>query len=108
MASSGRRADANTAAAERAYAWGTDAFALRDEAEQRPGLTLATEHGTRTVGVGDRGPRSRPRASKPPRAITGRRSLAQMRGFQWAGDPDPQRLVLAADLFTPPVADLHE
>jgi len=98
----------DTAAAERAYAWGTDAFALRDEAEQRPGLTLATEHGTRTVGVGD--PSSTVSASRFEllRAMTGRRSLAQMRAFQWEGDPDPQRLVLAADLFTPPVADLHE
>ena len=83
-------------------------FALRDEAQQRPGLTLATEHGSRTVGVGDA--RSSVRASRFEllRAMTGRRSVAQMRGFEWDGDPDPERLVLSADLFTPPVADLHE
>jgi len=94
-------------AAQQAYYWGTNVFDQRDRAGQRPALALSTEGGTRTVGVGD--PISTVRTSRFEllRAMTGRRSSAQVRGYEWTGDPDPQRLLLA-DFFTAPAEDLLE
>ena len=39
--------------------------------------------------------------------MTGRRSVAQMRGYDWTGEADPDRLVLAP-IFHPPAEDLRE
>lgn len=93
--------------AGRSYVWSTDAFDQRDREAQRPALLLITDDGTRSVGVGE--PTNEVRTSRFEllRAMTGRRSVAQMRGYEWAGDADPERLVLAA-LFTPPIEDVRE
>jgi hypothetical protein len=41
------------------------------------------------------------------RAMTGRRSQAQVRAFAWEGQADPERLLLAP-FFQPPADDLVE
>jgi uncharacterized protein (TIGR03083 family) len=93
--------------AGRSYVWSTDAFDQRDREAQRPALLLITDDGTRSVGVGE--PTNEVRTSRFEllRAMTGRRSVAQMRGYEWARDADPERLVLAP-LFTPPIEDVRE
>ena len=42
------------------------------------------------------------------RAVTGRRSMAQMRAMGWDGPLDPRVLILASDLFSPRPTDLVE
>ena len=97
----------DTVAAGRAYEWATNALDRRDRRDGRPALALATGEGVRTVGVGE--PTSAVRAHRYEllRAMSGRRSLAQMRRYEWTGHADPERLVLAP-FFRPPIEDLRE
>ena len=94
-------------AAALSYKWAIARFDERETGAQRPALALTTETGTQTVGIGD--PVSEVCASRYElmRAMTGRRSVGQMRGYEWRGEADPQRLVLAA-FFRPPAEDLRE
>ena len=77
-------------------------FALSD------GLRLETEHGTIVTGDDDGSPTTTVRAPRFElfRAMTGRRSLDQMRAYEWTGDPRPEALVIG--LFAPRATDLVE
>ena len=57
-------------------------------------LTIETEAGTRTVGDGARQIGVRADRFELVRAMTGRRSADQMRGFDWDGEATPELLVL--------------
>lgn len=93
-------------AASRSYVWATEAMAGRDR-DGRPELALVTEGGVCVVGSGE--PSGTLRASRFEllRAMTGRRSEAQVRSYAWEGEPDPERLLLAP-FFHPPKTDLVE
>jgi uncharacterized protein (TIGR03083 family) len=69
-------------------------------------LVLESEAGTVHVGEGD--PVATVRASRFEliRSMTGRRSLDQMRSYDWDGEPRPERLVFA--IFTPRPTPLVE
>lgn len=88
-----------------AFEWGTDRFGevLGDDGT----FTFVTDVGDKSVGSG--GALATVRASRFElfRAFTGRRSLAQMRAYEWDGTPAPERLVLS-DLFQMPEADVLE
>jgi uncharacterized protein (TIGR03083 family) len=94
-------------AAARSYDWGADALEGRDRGDGRPQLSLVTDVGVCVVGSG--GPAVTVHTSRFEllRAMTGRRSHAQVRAYGWDGEPDPERLVLAP-FFHPPADDLIE
>jgi uncharacterized protein (TIGR03083 family) len=94
-------------AAACSYVWATEALEGRDRDDGRPELSLITEDGVCVVGSG--GPSTTLRATRFEllRAMTGRRSQAQMRAYAWEGEPDPDRLLLAP-FFHPPADDLIE
>ncbi len=94
-------------AAARSYEWATELMDGRDRGDGRPELALVTDAGVRVVGSGP--PTVTLHASRYEllRAMTGRRSRAQVRSFTWDGEADPDRVVLAP-FFHPPAADLIE
>jgi len=69
-------------------------------------LSIETETGTRTLGDGARQIGVRADRFELVRAMTGRRSADQMRGFDWDGEATPELLVLP--IFTPRPAPLVE
>lgn len=69
-------------------------------------LSIQTEAGTRTVGHGARLIGVRADRFDLVRAMTGRRSVDQMRDFDWDGDATPELLVLP--IFIPRSAPLVE
>ena len=93
--------------AARCFDWAMTRLDQRETGAEQPALAITTEVGTCRVGVGD--PIAEVRASRFEllRAMTGRRSVAQLRGYEWRGEADPERLVLAA-FFHPPSDDLRE
>jgi uncharacterized protein (TIGR03083 family) len=88
--------------------WALGILGLRIAQENRGSLRVEHEVGTTEVGDGD--PVTTLRASRfeVGRALTGRRSRAQMRAMDWEGPFEPEALVLAPTIFTPPAADLVE
>jgi hypothetical protein len=87
------------------YEWGTDR--LGEVLEGNGTFTFVTEVGAKTVGSGD--PTRGLQASRFEviRSFTGRRSTAQMRAYEWDGEAQVERLIVA-DLFRPPAEDLLE
>jgi uncharacterized protein (TIGR03083 family) len=83
-----------------AFHWGA---AVLDGSEP---LRLESETGAADVGEGE--PVATVRASRFEfvRSMTGRRSLDQMRGYEWEGEPRPERLLLA--IFSPRATPLVE
>lgn len=71
-------------------------------------FTFATEAGDKTYGGGEPATTLRASRFEVMRAITGRRSLNQMRAFVWEGPPRVEQLVVSAELFQPPTNDLIE
>ena len=71
-------------------------------------LTLEADHLSWTVGEGE--PVARLRASRFElmRALSGRRSPAQITALDWAGDPEPFLPMFASGPFTFPSADVAE
>jgi uncharacterized protein (TIGR03083 family) len=94
-------------AAARSYEWSTDALEGRDRGDGRPELTLITDVGVRVVGSGMPTVTLRAPQFELLRAMTGRRSRAQVCAYAWEGEPDPDRLLLAP-FFHPPAHDLVE
>jgi uncharacterized protein (TIGR03083 family) len=94
-------------AAARSYEWATEALEGRDRGEGRPELSLVTEKTVCVVGSGAPSVTVRAEQFELLRAMTGRRSTAQVRAYAWDGRPDPERLLLAP-FFHPPVDDLVE
>ena len=89
-----------------AFAWGTTVLGDGLDRQGAPGLVIETDDGGTTVGTGE------PRATVTVgrfeliRAMTGRRSVAQMEAYGWDGPPQVEHLVLA--IFTPRAADFVE
>jgi uncharacterized protein (TIGR03083 family) len=94
-------------AAARSYEWGIEALRGRDRGEGRTELTLVTDAGVCVVGSGAPNVTLRSSRFELLRAMTGRRSRAQVCGYAWEGEPDPDRLLLAP-FFHPPARDLVE
>jgi uncharacterized protein (TIGR03083 family) len=69
-------------------------------------LSIETEAGTRTLGGGARQVGVCADRFELVRSMTGRRSIEQMRGFDWDGEAAPELLVLP--IFTPRPAPLVE
>jgi uncharacterized protein (TIGR03083 family) len=87
------------------FDWGARALSGGVDAADAT-LRLETDAGTKTVGSGPREIAVRAPRFEFVRAMTGRRSLDQMRSFGWAGEPAPELLVL--DMFTPRQTPLVE
>ena len=89
-----------------AFEWGTDVLARGLDGQGVAGLLFETDCGSKAVGKGE------PRATVSVerfeliRAMTGRRSVAQMEAYRWDGPPQAAHLVLA--IFTPRAADFVE
>jgi uncharacterized protein (TIGR03083 family) len=90
-----------------AFEWGTDRLGDILDGEAAIGIVLDTEAGSRTVGTVE--PRATVRVSRfeAIRAMTGRRSVAQMEAYGWADEPLPVCLPLRP-MFTPRAADFVE
>jgi uncharacterized protein (TIGR03083 family) len=69
-------------------------------------VRLETDRGKMTVGSGSRQLGLSTSRFELMRAMTGRRSVEQMRAYQWHGDPAPELLVLS--IFTPRPTPLDE
>ncbi|MFM8302817.1 MAG: hypothetical protein ACKOA9_00740 [Actinomycetota bacterium] len=87
------------------FEWGTDRIADALGATTHPGITIHTGDGTKDLGDA---PRTAVTASRfeVVRAMTGRRSRAQIEAYGWEGTPRADRLVLG--IFTPRDDDLVE
>ena len=88
------------------FEWGTNVLARGLDGQGVPGLVLETDGGSKAVGTAE--PRAAVRVDRFEviRAMTGRRSVAQMEAYGWDGPPQAAHLVLA--IFTPRAADLVE
>jgi uncharacterized protein (TIGR03083 family) len=88
--------------------WGLSILGMRFASEQRGTLRIEHEDGTTEIGEGE--PVTVLRASRfeVGRAMTGRRSHAQIAAMEWNGPLDPDEINLAPSLFTPPTVDLIE
>ena len=71
-------------------------------------LHVNTEAGPKELGEG--APVASVRASRFElvRAMTGRRSRAQLHGLDWGGNLDPAELLLSTEIFTLPEGDVRE
>jgi uncharacterized protein (TIGR03083 family) len=69
-------------------------------------LRLETEAGSANVGADDPVATVRTSRFELVRSMTGRRSLDQMRAYEWEGEPRPERLVLS--IFSPRETPLVE
>jgi uncharacterized protein (TIGR03083 family) len=89
-----------------AFEWGTDVLARGLDGQGARGLLVDTGHDRKTIG--SREPRTTVRVDQFEliRAMTGRRSVAQMECYDWDGPAHAEHLVLG--LFTPRATDLVE
>lgn len=89
-----------------AFAWGTDRLGEVLDHRMQAGLTLHADGATKDVGAHT--PRTGVRTSRfeVVRAMSGRRSRAQVEAYGWDGPPRPEHLVLG--IFTLRAADLVE
>ena len=89
-----------------AFEWGTNMLSRGLDGRSAAGLVLATKRGSKAVGSSE--PRTTVHVDEFEliRAMTGRRSVAQMESYDWDGAPRPAQLVLA--IFTPRAADFVE
>jgi uncharacterized protein (TIGR03083 family) len=90
------------------FEWSVEALGSRLD-EQGLG-TLRIEHERGTIAAGASEPVTRLRASRfdVARAMTGRRSRAQLRAMAWDGPLDPEELLLSPVIFRVPEHDLVE
>jgi hypothetical protein len=90
-----------------AFEWGTDRLGDVLDRAAAIGIVLDTEAGSKAVGTVK--PRAAVRVSRfeVVRAMTGRRSVAQMEAYGWAGEPLPAQLPLRP-MFTPRADDFVE
>jgi uncharacterized protein (TIGR03083 family) len=89
-----------------AFEWGTDMLARGLDGQGVTGFVFATDCGSKAVGSSE--PRATVRVDRFEliRAMTGRRSVAQMDAYEWDGAPQAEHLVLG--IFTPRAADFVE
>jgi uncharacterized protein (TIGR03083 family) len=88
--------------------WGLGTLGDRMTREGRGTLRVDHEGGTSELGAGDPCTGLRSTRFELGRAMTGRRSRAQMRAMDWDGALDPETLILDTNLFAPPERDLIE
>ena len=88
----GRR---DSEAAACAYTWGAGILAGRDRDEGRAAMELVCPEASMVVGEPPVTSSVRVSRFDLLRSLTGRRSAAQIRGYEWTGTPDPDRLVFA-------------
>ena len=86
-----------SAAVALGYEWGTDRLVGTLDGAGAPGLALRTEAGTKDLG-GEPHTGVQTSRFEIVRAMTGRRSRAQVEAYGWDGPPRPEHLVLA--IFT--------
>jgi uncharacterized protein (TIGR03083 family) len=91
----------------RSLDFATTALDGRDRGQSRPALTLIANGVPRDVGVSPATTTLRASRFELLRAMTGRRSTTQVRSWDWTGEPDPARLLLAP-FFRPPAQDVRE
>jgi len=89
-----------------AFEWGTEMLGRGLDGQGAPGLLLETGRGSKTVGTGEPRATVRLEEFELVRAMTGRRSVAQMEAYDWDGAPEAPHLVLA--IFTPRAVDFVE
>jgi uncharacterized protein (TIGR03083 family) len=87
------------------FDWGVQALAMTVEPADVT-LGLETEAGTESIGTGAREIRVRAPRFELLRAMTGRRSLDQIRAFDWDGEAAPELLLFP--IFTPRPTPLVE
>jgi uncharacterized protein (TIGR03083 family) len=90
------------------FEWSAEALGSRLDEQGLGTLRIEHEHGTTAAGA--REPVTRLRASRfdVARAMTGRRSRAQLRAMAWEGPLDPEELLLSPVIFSLPEQDLVE
>ena len=79
----------------------------RDAAAANPAMVLVTERDERVLGVEPTAATLRASQFELLRAMTGRRSVEQIHGYDWDGDPMVERIVLVP-MFRPAAAALVE
>jgi hypothetical protein len=72
-----------------------------------PALQFVTEHGEQISGTGEIVARVEASRFELFRAVSGRRTAAEMAGYGWDREPDPQ-LLIAADFFSIPAQSIGE
>jgi uncharacterized protein (TIGR03083 family) len=97
----------DTTLCARTWEWTTGVMDDRDRGEERTALTLVADGVTRDVGVGLAETVVQMPRFELLRAMSGRRSVAQVLGWQWDGSADPDRILLAP-FFHPASDDLQE
>jgi len=95
-------------AMEVAFDWGIARLSERFANEGLGTLRVTTDVGTHDVGDGE--PVAALRASRFElvRAMTGRRSGAQVRAYDWDGTVEPEHLLLSTTIFALPDSDIVE
>jgi uncharacterized protein (TIGR03083 family) len=101
------RGGRDTALFARTWEWATGVMDGRDQGEQRAALNLVADGIPRRVGVGEAASSVQTSRFELLRAMSGRRSTAQVTGWAWYGPADPGRILLAP-FFHPASVDLHE
>jgi len=91
----------------RTWEWATEVMDGRDQGEQRAALALVADGVTREVGVAPVTRSVHASRFELLRAMSGRRSTAQVSSWQWDGAADPARILLAP-FFQPAPVDLQE
>ena len=97
----------DSSAARRVFEWIAGGMDERDRAEGRGALSLVTEAGARVVGVPPSAETVRTTRFELLRAVTGRRSVAQVERWEWTGAPQADRIVIAP-FFHPATEDVLE
>ena len=93
---------------EIAFGWAIERLSERFVHESLGTLVVVTDVGTHNVGEGE--PTATLRASRFElvRAMTGRRSSAQVLAYDWDGTVDPEHLLLSTTIFALPETDVVE
>ena len=89
-----------------AFTWGTERLSAGLDAKSLPGLTIHTAADAHAVGSGEPRTTLALDAFELIRAMTGRRSLAQMNAYAWDGPARSEDLVLT--IFAPRADDFVE
>jgi hypothetical protein len=95
-------------AVEIAFEWGIESLSKRCMHLGTGTLRVTTEAGTQEIGEGEPLTALGVSRFELVRAITGRRSRAQVRAYSWDRDFDAEHLLLSTDIFTLPDSDIVE
>jgi len=93
---------------EIAFGWAIERLSERFVHESLGTLVVITDLGTHNVGEGEPTATLRTSRFELVRAMTGRRSRAQVLAYDWDGAVDPEHLLLSTTLFTLPETDVVE